>query len=160
VEIDTATGQVGLLRYVVVDDCGTLLNPRIVEGQVHGAVTQGIAGALCEAIRYSENGQPQTASLMDYSVPKADQIPQFTLLHLTTRSPSAPHGVKGAGEGGTLAPGAAIANAISNALNGECNALPATAPSVLDLMKHARVTASPRAQPNATGAACAARPAE
>jgi carbon-monoxide dehydrogenase large subunit len=158
VEIDTATGQVRLLRYVVVDDCGTLLNPRIVEGQVHGAVTQGIAGALCEAIKYSDNGQPQTASLMDYSVPKADQIPHFTLLHLTTQSPHAPHGVKGAGEGGTLAPGAAIANAISNALNSECNALPATAPNVLDLMKHAR--AAPRSQLDATGAADAARPTE
>jgi carbon-monoxide dehydrogenase large subunit len=138
VEVDPATGQVHLLRYVVVDDCGTLLNPRIVEGQVHGAVAQGIAGALYESIRYSEIGQPQTATLMDYSVPKAADVPRFTLMHLTTQSPHAPHGVKGAGEGGTLAPGAAIANAISDALGGECNALPATPPNVLGLMRHAR----------------------
>ena len=135
VEVDTGTGQVRLLRYVVVDDCGTLLNPRIVEGQVHGAVTQGIAGALNESIRYSDIGQPLTASLMDYSVPRADEVPPFTLLHLTTQSPHAPHGVKGAGEGGTVAPGGAIANAISNALDRECNELPATPSNVLDLMR-------------------------
>lgn len=135
VEVDTATGRVRLLRYVVVDDCGTMLNPRIVEGQVHGAVTQGIAGALHESIRYSDIGQPQTATLMDYSVPKADDVPNFTLLHLTTKSPHGPHGVKGAGEGGTVAPGAAIANAIADALGGECNELPATPPRVLDLLR-------------------------
>jgi aerobic carbon-monoxide dehydrogenase large subunit len=135
VEVDTGTGQVRLLRYVVVDDCGTSLNPRIVEGQVHGAVTQGIAGALNESIRYSEIGQPLTASLMDYSVPRADEVPPFTLLHLTTQSPHTPHGVKGAGEGGTIAPGGAIANAISNALDRECNELPATPSNVFDLMR-------------------------
>ena len=143
---------------MVVDDCGTRINPRIVEGQVHGAVTQGIAGALYESIRYSDNGQPQTASLMDYAVPKADEVPHFTLLHLTTPSPHAPHGVKGAGEGGTLAPGAAIANAISNALGGECNELPATPSLVFDLMRHAQLTNSVRSQPIATGAAYAATP--
>jgi carbon-monoxide dehydrogenase large subunit len=140
VEIDPGTGRVRLLRYVVVDDCGTLVNPRIVEGQVHGAVAQGIAGALYEAISYSDNGQPQTASLMDYQVPTAADVPRFTLLHLTTQSPHAPHGVKGVGEGGTLAPGAAIANAISDALGGECNALPARPPDVLALMHHVRPT--------------------
>ncbi len=153
VEVDTATGQVRLLRYVVVDDCGTLLNPGIVEGQVHGAVTQGIAGALYESIRYSDIGQPQTATLMDYGVPKADNVPNFTLLHLTTQSPHAPHGVKGAGEGGTLAPGAAIANAISDALGGECNALPATPPTVLDLLRHARLKSCLQLRPDPTLAA-------
>jgi carbon-monoxide dehydrogenase large subunit len=147
VEVDAGTGRVRLLRYVVVDDCGTLLNPRIVEGQVHGAVTQGIAGALYEAIRYSDNGQPQTASLMDYQVPTAVEVPHFTVIHLTTQSPHAPHGVKGAGEGGTLAPGAAIANAISDALRGECNELPATPPNVLDLMRDAQLAACVRSVP-------------
>jgi carbon-monoxide dehydrogenase large subunit len=160
VEVDTATGQVRLLRYVVVDDCGTLLNPQIVEGQVHGAVTQGIAGALYESIRYSDNGQQQTATLMDYSVPRADDVPHFTVLHQTTRSPHAPHGVKGAGEGGTLAPGAAIANAISNALGGECNELPATPSHVFDLMRHTQLTSSPRSQPIAIEATHAATPGE
>jgi aerobic carbon-monoxide dehydrogenase large subunit len=144
VEVDAGTGRLRLLRYVIVDDCGTLLNPRIVEGQVHGAVTQGIAGALYEAIRYSDNGQPQTASLMDYQVPTADEVPHFTVIHLTTQSPHAPHGVKGAGEGGTLAPGAAIANAISDALRGECNELPATPPNVLELMRDAQLAARKR----------------
>jgi aerobic carbon-monoxide dehydrogenase large subunit len=147
VEVDAGTGRVRLLRYVVVDDCGTLLNPRIVEGQVHGAVTQGIAGALYEAIRYSENGQPQTANLMDYQVPTAVEVPHLTVIHLTTQSPHAPHGVKGAGEGGTLAPGAAIANAISDALRGECNELPATPPNVLDLMRDAQLAACVRSVP-------------
>jgi carbon-monoxide dehydrogenase large subunit len=157
VEVDAGTGRVRLLRYVIVDDCGTLLNPRIVEGQVHGAVTQGIAGALHEWIRYSDNGQPQTATLMDYEVPTADEVPHFTLIHLTTQSPHAPHGVKGAGEGGTLAPGAAIANAISDALGGECNELPATPPKVVDLMRHAQ-QASLRSTPIRSEAAYAARP--
>jgi aerobic carbon-monoxide dehydrogenase large subunit len=166
VEVDAGTGRVRLLRYVIVDDCGTLLNPRIVEGQVHGAVTQGIAGALHEWIRYSDNGQPQTATLMDYEVPTADEVPHFTLIHLTTQSPHAPHGVKGAGEGGTLAPGAAIANAISDALGGECNELPATPPKVVDLMRHAQLVdlmrhaqlASLRSTPIRSEAAYAARP--
>jgi carbon-monoxide dehydrogenase large subunit len=136
VEVEADTGRVRLLRYVVVDDCGTLLNPRIVEGQVHGAVTQGIAGALYESIRYSNDGQPQTANLMDYQPPTAVEVPHFTEIHLTTASPHSPHGVKGVGEGGTLAPGAAIANAISDALGAECNELPATPPKVLDLMRH------------------------
>jgi aerobic carbon-monoxide dehydrogenase large subunit len=157
VEVDAGTGRVRLLRYVIVDDCGTLLNPRIVEGQVHGAVTQGIAGALHEWIRYSDNGQPQTATLMDYEVPTADEVPHFTLIHLTTQSPHAPHGVKGAGEGGTLAPGAAIANAISDALGGECNELPATPPKVVDLIRHAQL-ASLRSTPIRSEAAYAARP--
>ena len=91
--------------------------------------------AHIESIRYSDIGQPLTASLMDYSVPRADEVPPFTLLHLTTQSPHAPHGVKGAGEGGTVAPGGAIANAISNALDRECNELPATPSNVLDLMR-------------------------
>jgi carbon-monoxide dehydrogenase large subunit len=155
VEIDAGTGRVHLLRYVVADDCGTQLNPRIVEGQVHGAVTQGIAGALYEAIRYSDNGQPQTASLMDYQVPTADDVPAFTIVHLTTPSPHAPHGVKGVGEGGTIAPGAAIANAISDALGGECNELPATPPKVLQLVRHAGRSAALRSAPDPSRAAYA-----
>ena len=143
VEVEADTGRVRLLRYVVVDDCGTLLNPRIVEGQVHGAVTQGIAGALYESIRYSGDGQPQTANLMDYQAPTAVELPHFTEIHLTTASPNSPHGVKGVGEGGTLAPGAAIANAISDALGSECNELPATPPKVVDLIRSSPQHRSP-----------------
>jgi carbon-monoxide dehydrogenase large subunit len=160
VEIDTGTGRVRVLRYVVADDCGTQLNPQIVEGQVHGAVTQGIAGALYEVIKYSDNGQPQTASLMDYQVPTADEVPAFSVIHLTTPSPHAPHGVKGVGEGGTIAPGAAIANAISDALGGECNELPATPPNVLDLIRRAQRGASLRSKPDRRRAAYAATPGE
>ena len=110
-------------------------------------MAQGIAGALYESISYSDSGQPQTASLMDYQVPTAADMPHFTLLHLTTQSPHAPHGVKGVGEGGTLAPGAAIANAMSDALGVECNALPARPPDVLALMRHARPTGPPLPNP-------------
>jgi carbon-monoxide dehydrogenase large subunit len=158
VEIDAGTGRVTVLRYVIVDDCGTLLNPRIVEGQVHGAVTQGIAGALYEWMRYSDNGQPQTASLMDYQVPTAADVPRFTALHLTTQSPHAPHGVKGVGEGGTVAPGAAIANAISDALGGECNELPATPPKMVDLTRRAQVATSVRPELDRPDAAYVATP--
>ena len=84
---------------------------------------------------------------MDYQVPTAVEVPHLTVIHLTTQSPHAPHGVKGAGEGGTLAPGAAIANAISDALRGECNELPATPPNVLDLMRVAQLAACVRSVP-------------
>jgi aerobic carbon-monoxide dehydrogenase large subunit len=96
---------------------------------------------------YSDSGQPRTASLLDYHVPIADEVPHFTLIHLTTQSPHAPHGVKGVGEGGTLAPGAAIANAVSDALRGECNALPATPQKVMELMRDARLAECPRHGP-------------
>ena len=124
VAVDLETGAVELVRYVIVEDCGTVLNPLIVEGQVHGATTQGIGGTLYEELVYNEDGQLVTGSLMDYLVPTATEIPRFEVDHLVTPAPDQVLGAKGVGEGGTLAPPGAIANAVSAALGREFNALP------------------------------------
>jgi aerobic carbon-monoxide dehydrogenase large subunit len=116
VEVDAATGRVTLLRYVVAHDCGRVINPIIVEGQVHGGVAQGVGGALFEEMVYDETGQLLTGSLMDYAVPKADDLPPIETVHLEFPSPRNPLGVKGLGEGGAISPPAAIANAVEDAL--------------------------------------------
>jgi carbon-monoxide dehydrogenase large subunit len=116
VEVDPATGSVKLLRYVVAHDCGRVINPIIVDGQVHGGVAQGIGGALFEEMVYDETGQLLTGSLMDYAVPKADDLPQIETVHLEFPSPRNPLGVKGLGEGGAISPPAAISNAVEDAL--------------------------------------------
>src|SRR2546426_4422707 len=116
VEVDVETGCVRLLRYVVAHDCGRVINPTIVEGQVHGGVAQGVGGALFEEMVYDETGQLLTGSLMDYAVPKADDLPSIETVHLEFPSPRNPLGAKGLGEGGAISPPAAIANAIEDAL--------------------------------------------
>jgi carbon-monoxide dehydrogenase large subunit len=126
VEVDLGTGDVALLRYVVAEDCGRIINPLIVEGQAHGAVAQGIGGALYESIVYDEAGQLVTGSLIDYLVPTAMELVGLELSHLQIPAPLSPNGAKGVGEGGTLAPGPAIANAVSDALGVELNELPLT----------------------------------
>lgn len=124
IEVDPGTGGVRIHRYVIVEDCGTVINPLIVEGQIHGATAQGIAGALLEELVYDEDGQLVTASLMDYLLPTASELPDFEVGHLATPAPDTPLGAKGVGEGGTLAPPGALANAVSDALGEEFNALP------------------------------------
>lgn len=126
VEIDPRTGHVTVSKYVVVEDCGKVINPMIVLGQVHGAVAQGVAGALYESIIYDETGQLQTASLMDYLVPTASEIMPMEVHHMHVPVRDSATGAKGVGESGTLAPGAVIANAISDALDRECNRMPPT----------------------------------
>jgi carbon-monoxide dehydrogenase large subunit len=126
VSVDEGTGAVQIERYVVVEDCGTIVNPAIVEGQVHGAAAQGIGGVLFEQHTYDEAGQLRTASLLDYLVPTAAEIPEFELTHLELPSPVTATGVKGVGEGGTLAPAPAIANAVGDAVGAEFNAFPIT----------------------------------
>jgi carbon-monoxide dehydrogenase large subunit len=116
VEVDAETGRVTVRRYVVVEDCGPVINPMIVEGQVHGAVAQGIGEALGERLVYDESGQLLTGSLMDYALPAAADLPSFTLGHLETPSPLTPGGRKGMGEGGTIGAPAAIANAVADAV--------------------------------------------
>jgi carbon-monoxide dehydrogenase large subunit len=116
VEVDAASGRVTLLRYVVAHDCGRVINPIIVEGQVHGGVAQGVGGGLFEEMVYDETGQLLTGSLMDYAVPKADDLPMIETVHLECPSPRNPLGVKGLGEGGAISPPAAIANAVEDAL--------------------------------------------
>ncbi len=116
VEVDVGTGHVKLLRYVVAHDCGKVINPLIVEGQVHGGVAQGVGGALLEEMVYDEQGQLLTASLMDYLVPTSAELPPIETVHLEFPSPRNPLGAKGLGEGGAISPPAAIANAIEDAL--------------------------------------------
>jgi carbon-monoxide dehydrogenase large subunit len=124
VEVDAGTGQVAIARYAIVEDCGTVINPLIVEGQVHGATAQGIGGALYEEMVYTEDGQLTTGSLIDYLVPTASEVPHFEVGHLAIPAPDSPTGAKGVGEGGTLAPPAALANAVTDALGREFNELP------------------------------------
>ena len=116
VEVDIETGQVELLRYVVVHDCGRIINPMIVDGQIHGGVAQGIGGGLYEEVLYDTSGQLLSASFMDYLVPTSMEVPRIELTHLEYPSPRNPLGVKGVGEGGAISPPAAIANAVEDAL--------------------------------------------
>ncbi len=116
VQVDVETGMVMILRYVVAHDCGHLVNPQIVEGQIHGGIAQGIGGGLWECLVYNAAGQLLTGSLMDYALPKARDLPRFETIHLEYPSPRNPLGVKGVGEGGAIAPPAALANAIEDAL--------------------------------------------
>jgi carbon-monoxide dehydrogenase large subunit len=117
VEVDPETGRVSLLRYVVAHDCGRVINPLLVDGQIHGGVAQGIGGGLGEEIVYDAGGQLLTGSLMDYAVPRADELPFIETVHLEHRSPRNPLEVKGVGEGGAISPPAALANAIEDALS-------------------------------------------
>jgi aerobic carbon-monoxide dehydrogenase large subunit len=116
VEVDAATGLVRLLRHAVVEDCGPIVNPMIVDGQIHGAVAQGVGEALLEAVVHGEDGQLLTGTLMDYALPRADDLPAFEIRHLQTPAPHVPGGVKGMGEGGTIGAPAAIANAVADAV--------------------------------------------
>jgi aerobic carbon-monoxide dehydrogenase large subunit len=116
VEVDADTGRVAIRDYTVVEDCGPVINPMIVEGQVHGALAQGIGEALSERLVYDGDGQLLTGTLMDYAVPAAADLPSFRLGHLETPSPLTPGGYKGMGEGGTIGAPAAIANAVADAV--------------------------------------------
>ncbi len=116
VEVDIETGHVRILRYVVGHDCGRLINPLIVEGQIQGGVAHGVGNALFEWMGYDDEAQPVTASFADYLLPNAVDVPDAELVHVETPSPLNPLGVKGAGEGGTIPAPAAIISAVENAL--------------------------------------------
>jgi carbon-monoxide dehydrogenase large subunit len=116
VEVDGETGEVQIQRYVAVDDVGRVINPMIVDGQVHGGIVQGVAQALWEGAVYNEDGQLLTGTLMDYALPKADFFPNFELGRTETPTPVNPLGVKGAGETGTIASTPAVVNAVMDAL--------------------------------------------
>ena len=117
VEVDPETGEIDLQRYVAVDDCGNILNPMLVDGQVHGGIAQGLGQAMYEGAVYDENGQLLTGSFMDYAIPKATQVPRFETEHTTTPSPVNPLGVKGVGEAGTIASSPCLVNAVVDALS-------------------------------------------
>jgi aerobic carbon-monoxide dehydrogenase large subunit len=118
VEVDVETGDVDVLKYVAVDDCGNQVNPMIVEGQVHGGVVQGLAQALYERADYDSDGNLRTSTLADYLVPAASDVPPITIGHSVTPSPTNPLGVKGVGEAGTIGSAPAVMNAIVDALSG------------------------------------------
>ncbi len=138
VEVDVETGRVELLRYVVAHDCGEVINPMIVDGQIRGGVTQGIGGGLYEALIYDDAGQLLSGTLMDYLLPTSLDVPPVEITHLNYPSPRNPLGIKGVGEGGAISAPAAIANAVEDALRpfGVCvRAAPLSPDRVLSLIK-------------------------
>jgi carbon-monoxide dehydrogenase large subunit len=135
VAVDPGTGYVEILDYVVCHDCGTMVNPMIVEAQVVGGVAQGLGTALYEEIPYDDNGQPLASTFLDYMIPGATEVPDVRVLHMETPSPHTRFGIKGMGEGGAIAPPAAVVNAINDALKplgAEILQTPATPERVLE----------------------------
>jgi carbon-monoxide dehydrogenase large subunit len=116
VEVDTETGAVGVRRHVAVDDCGRILNPLLVDGQIHGGIAQGVGQALIERVAHDEDANPLSGTLMSYLIPTAGMLPSFELEHTTTPSPLNPLGVKGIGEAGTIGATPAVQNAVVDAL--------------------------------------------
>ncbi|NBH05635.1 molybdopterin-dependent oxidoreductase [Amycolatopsis sp. SID8362] len=137
-EADPETGVVTLLGYLVAHDCGTVINPLIVDGQLHGGAAQAIGGALYEELAYDDGGRMLTRTFRDYLVPSATEIPPFTLTHMTTPADHIPGGFKGMGEAGVIGGGAAIAHAVEDALRDydvKITALPITPPGLLAAIK-------------------------
>ena len=130
VEIDPGTGQTEIVAWSAVDDFGVVVNPMIVEGQVHGGIAQGVGQALLEGAVYDRDGQLMTGSFMDYTMPKAENFPPFRIDTTVTRCPSNPLGIKGCGEAGAIASPAAVINAITHAIGSEDVAMPATPQAV------------------------------
>jgi carbon-monoxide dehydrogenase large subunit len=130
VEVDPDTGRADVVGWTAVDDFGTVVNPMIVEGQVHGGVAQGVGQALYEGAVYNVDGQLVSGSLMDYTLPRADHLPSLKVDTTVTRCPSNPLGIKGCGEAGAIAAPAAVINAITDAIGTEDLAMPATPPAV------------------------------
>ncbi|MBS7540703.1 xanthine dehydrogenase family protein molybdopterin-binding subunit [Ancylobacter lacus] len=141
-EIDPATGRTTICNWTAVDDFGVVINPMIVEGQVHGGIAQGVGQALLEGAAYDRDGQLVTGSFMDYAMPRADDLPSFKMGFTETKCPSNPLGIKGCGEAGAIAAPAAVMNAITDALGTEAVPMPATPQTV---WKIARTRAAPRA---------------
>ncbi|RIJ76190.1 xanthine dehydrogenase family protein molybdopterin-binding subunit [Nakamurella silvestris] len=136
VEIDAGTSDIKILEYKVMHDCGNLINPMIVQGQVHGGVAQGVGGALYETMAYDENGQLLNASFMDFLMPYVTEVPQMELGHLQTPSPLNPLGIKGAGEAGVIPVPAVLASAIENAMGFRISAMPVN-PNLLFALRQA-----------------------
>ena len=130
VEVDPQTGESEIVAWTAVDDFGTVINPMIVEGQVHGGIAQGVGQALLEGAVYDQDGQLVTGSLMDYCIPRAHDLPTLKVDMTTTKSPSNPLGIKGCGEAGAIAAPVAVINAITDAIGTEDLAMPATAQAV------------------------------
>lgn len=126
VEVDPETGVTEIVQFTTADDFGVIINPMVVEGQVHGGLAQGIGQAMLENVVYDDSGQLLTGSYMDYAMPRADDLPSFTLEHNSTPSPSNPLGLKGCGEAGAIGAPPAVINAICNAIGNNNLSMPAT----------------------------------
>jgi carbon-monoxide dehydrogenase large subunit len=136
VDLDACT--LGLLAHVAMHDCGRPINPVIVEGQLHGGIAQGLGSALGEALVYDDVGQLLTGTFMEYGLPRADQVPPLEVVHMDFPSVVNPLGIKGVGESGVIAPAAAIANAVEDALADygvEVDAAPVTAARVFETLR-------------------------
>ncbi|HEV8637455.1 MAG TPA: molybdopterin cofactor-binding domain-containing protein, partial [Chloroflexota bacterium] len=141
VEIDPETGRLTIPRYVIVEDCGRMLNPRVVEGQLHGATAQGLGGALLEEVVYDRDGQNCSATFLEYAMPTAASLPSFEVEHIERPDPGTPFGIKGMAEGGVMGASAAISNAIADALaplGVDAGRQPFTAPRLADALRSAR----------------------
>lgn len=141
VEVDIETGKVDILDYVIFEDCGTRVNPLILDGQSYGGAAQGIGTALFEEVIYDSAGQPLTSTLADYILPGPAELPSFRLGHSESPSPYSRHGIKGVGEGAAIAPSGALVNAINDALTpfgAEINSIPATPHRILQAIFDAR----------------------
>ena len=141
VAVDPEVGAVEILDYAIVEDCGTMVNPVIVEGQIYGGAAQGIGSALYEEIPFDASGEPMAVRLGDYLLPTALEVPRIRLEHMETASPLTEFGIKGIGESGTIAPPAAIANAINDALRPlgvEITETPATPRRILEAITRGR----------------------
>jgi carbon-monoxide dehydrogenase large subunit len=142
VAVDPDTGDFEIERFVMAHDSGRIVNPKIAEGQIHGALAQGFGAALSEELRYDpETGQLVNGSMLDYFVPTAADLPPWELLHTEVPSPVTPFGVRGVGETGTIPPGATVANAICDALAGygvDITRLPLTPEAVWHAIREAR----------------------
>ena len=135
VEVDPQTWEIDVVKYAVVHDCGNVVNPMIVEGQVHGGVAQGVGGALYERMAYDSDGQLQNASFMDFLMPYASEVPDIDIDHQQTPSPLNPLGIKGAGEAGVIPGTAAIASAIEDAVGRRITSMPISPSELYDLVR-------------------------
>jgi carbon-monoxide dehydrogenase large subunit len=134
VEIDSRTGELRILKWVCVEDAGRIINPQIVEGQIAGSIAQGIGGAMYEHLIYDDAGNLSTGTLMDYLMPTSAEVPELVIEHISTPADN-PLGVRGVGEGGTLAPNAVLAGAVTDALGVEVRHLPVTPATVWEGLK-------------------------
>jgi carbon-monoxide dehydrogenase large subunit len=141
VAVDTGVGEVEILDYVAVEDCGTLVNPMLVEGQSLGGIAQGIGTALYEESPFDANGQPLASTFADYLLPGPTEVPAIRIYHMETPSPYTEFGIKGMGEGGAIAPPAAIFNAVNDALKSlgvELTETPLTPRRLLEAIERVR----------------------
>jgi carbon-monoxide dehydrogenase large subunit len=153
VEVSPVTGDLRFQRYVVVHDCGVLINPTIVEGQIHGGVAQGIGGAYYERLHFDESGQMLNASFMDFLMPTAVEVPEIEIAHIETPSPLNPLGVKGVGEAGTIPVAALVAEAVEDALapfGVRVQEMPLSPGRILELIDEARSRTPPRPRSSPT----------